>query len=49
MKPGEQVKVFVGSEEINRVATSEFLRALINKGDIKKRISLGKPAMPNFS
>lgn len=48
MKTGEQVKIFVGSEETNRVATCKSLRALINKDEIKKRISLGKPAMANF-
>lgn len=48
MKTGEQVNIFVGSEEISRVTTCKVLEAVITKDEIKRRISLGKPAMVNL-
>jgi len=48
MKTGEQVNIFVGGEEISRVATCKVLEAVITKDEIKRRISLGKPVMANL-
>jgi len=36
MKIGEQVNIFVGGEEIRRVATCKFLEAVITKEMIKR-------------
>jgi hypothetical protein len=48
---GEQVDIFVGGKEISTVTSRKFLGALVTngytKGEIKRRISLGKAAMAN--
>jgi hypothetical protein len=47
MKTGEQVNIFVGSEDISRLAICKFFGSLISEDEIKRKIILGKPGMAN--